>query len=104
MKCRFHASRLNPGGLFCCFGFQLLQCYPNPVSANINLEFASSQPEQLVFNLVNTLGQTVRHSRFLLPQGSTTQSIPVHDLPAGAYWLHLAAEHSLLTKQVFIQR
>lgn len=86
-------------------GFQLLHLFPNPVSAGfINLEFASDHVEQLVYTLVNTLGQAVQRSSFLLPQGQSTLTIPVNDLAPGAYWLQMVGEHSIMTRQVIITR
>ncbi len=71
---------------------EYLSVWPNPASVQINFSFAPPQELALAGPLRATLldatGRTVREE--LLPVGGTVFSLPVVELPAGAYHLHLS--------------
>ena len=83
--------------------YQLHRIYPNPASATtITIDMEVDKAENLVFTLVNALGQPVRKIPRFLAEGRQAQEFPVNHLPPGAYWLKITNGKELITRLVYI--
>jgi opacity protein-like surface antigen len=65
----------------------LADVYPNPTTAACRVQLPSGQPAS--YRLADALGRTVRAATRLAPAADGTASLPLADLPAGTYLLHL---------------
>jgi opacity protein-like surface antigen len=65
----------------------LADVYPNPTTAACRVQLPSVQPAS--YRLADALGRTVRAATRLAPAADGTASLPLADLPAGTYLLHL---------------
>jgi uncharacterized delta-60 repeat protein len=78
--------------------------YPNPAHGG----FAVTMPgitgaNAVQAELINTLGQVVRHQSAALPASGTNFSISTTELATGVYVLRLQAGNTTLTKRVVVQ-
>ncbi len=67
-----------------------IRIFPNPTRAVLNLEIQEITSDKGYFELYNNLGQLVRPASPLrVHTGTSTQTIDVHTLPPGIYWLRI---------------
>lgn len=84
---------------------EYLNVWPNPASDRINFSF--TPPAELTPSgalravLLDATGRTVREE--FLPAGGTVFSLPAHELPAGAYHLHLSDGRKWLAGRTVIK-
>lgn len=65
----------------------LADVYPNPTTAACRVQLPSVQPAS--YHLTDALGRTVRATTRLAPAADGLATLPLADLPAGIYLLHL---------------
>ena len=65
----------------------LADVYPNPTTAACRVQLPSGQPAS--YQLTDVLGRAVRAATRLVPAADGTATLPLADLPAGTYLLHL---------------
>lgn len=65
----------------------LADVYPNPTTAACRVQLPSVQPAN--YHLTDALGRTVRATTRLAPAADGLATLPLADLPAGIYLLHL---------------
>lgn len=65
----------------------LADVYPNPTTAACRVQLPSVQTAS--YRLADALGRTVRAATRLAPAADGTATLPLADLPAGTYLLHL---------------
>jgi opacity protein-like surface antigen len=65
----------------------LADVYPNPTTAACRVQLPSVQPAS--YRLTDALGRTMRATTRLAPAADGTATLPLADLPAGVYLLHL---------------
>lgn len=61
--------------------------FPNPVTDVLQIQLNRTYDKMNV-SVINAAGQTIKQLSVISPSGQTI-SVPVHDLPAGQYWLRL---------------
>lgn len=66
----------------------LADVYPNPTTATCRVQLPGPLPAS--YHLTDALGRTVRAATRLAPAADGTATLPLADLPAGLYLLHLA--------------
>lgn len=76
--------------------------YPNPTRGLFILEYSSSTPEQLNYQLLTTLGQVVQNSRLSYNSGQQQFRLDLSDQPDGVYYLQLTSEDQrfILTERI----
>lgn len=72
--------------------------FPNPAADRIRVEVRNIRP--IAWQLMNIHGQQVDDGTF----SSSAQTIPVHHLPAGNYFLRLETDQGVTMKRFFINR
>ncbi|HET9502936.1 MAG TPA: T9SS type A sorting domain-containing protein [Hymenobacter sp.] len=65
----------------------LADVYPNPTTAACRVQLPGLQPAS--YRLTDALGRAVRATTRLAPAADGTATLPLADLPAGTYLLHL---------------
>jgi opacity protein-like surface antigen len=65
----------------------LADVYPNPTTAACRVQLPGPQPAS--YRLTDALGRTVRATTRLAPAADGTATLPLADLPASTYLLHL---------------
>ena len=65
----------------------LADVYPNPAAATCRVQLPSAQPAS--YQLTDVLGRAVRPATRLAPAADGLATLPLADLPAGIYLLHL---------------
>ena len=82
---------------------QAIQVFPNPSNGQVNVRIDLGQVEtQLNFNLLNTLGQSLKQWRVGSIQNDNI-SLDLTDVPAGAYWLQINDGATQISKRIIIQ-
>ena len=80
-----------------------LNVYPNPASTNLNVQFAMDTDSDVIVNMYNILGNTVKSvSLGNLSSDLYTENIDVTDLSSGLYILSVQSGSSTMTKKVHI--
>ena len=74
--------------------------FPNPASTLLTVSFARLPAVNTTLNLLNAQGQIVLGK----PVGQTNEVLPISQLPAGLYFLHIQNEAGSQTKKVLITR
>ncbi len=82
---------------------RLMDAYPNPTRTTTLIPLVVTQDQELVLELTNTLGQTVR----MLRQGATQagyHEIPLQrqGLPSGVYFYRLTTDQLMVSKRLII--
>ncbi len=84
--------------------FRLHALYPTPVSNGLfTLDLEAEKGELMEFNLVNTLGQSVREIQRFIPPGRQTYEFPADQLSAGLYWLRITNGRAVTTRPVAVE-
>lgn len=63
--------------------------YPNPVSANAQIEISLLKKSIIRVNIMNLVGQTVLHEEMMLPAGTSKVHLNTDGIPPGLYHLQL---------------
>jgi hypothetical protein len=83
---------------------ELVGIYPNPTHGSFTVTVpAVAGATQVQAELVNTLGQVVRHQLAALPAGGTSFNVSTTELAAGVYMLRLQAGDTTLAKRLVVQ-
>ncbi len=61
--------------------------YPNPVQANLNLNFNSDEMQRIQIKIVNAAGKIVSTRQYNVAAGTSTNSINISSLSKGVYYL-----------------
>ena len=64
-----------------------LTVYPNPAATALKVNLSLQRPENISFEVVNNLGQTVLTSQSDMPEGKTVKNIDIQNLEGGIYYL-----------------
>jgi hypothetical protein len=83
---------------------EAVSVHPNPAHSSFAVTLPGIAGAKVVqAELVNTLGQVVRHQSAALPASGTSFRVPTAELAAGVYVLRLQAGNTTLTKRVVVQ-
>jgi hypothetical protein len=63
--------------------------FPNPASSHTTLELSLEEPDDVVIDVVNTLGQQVFVQKLKMNTGINTVEIPVETLTTGMYYVSI---------------
>lgn len=81
-----------------------LKAFPNPVNAEIQLSFVSLTSGQLLIEIHDALGRTIKASQLQVVQDQKTQwQMSSHDLPNGMYTVVLSTADRLETLPLIVQ-
>jgi Secretion system C-terminal sorting domain len=108
---RFENSGLTTYGSFLTLGIRratgleaAAQLYPNPTAGNATLRLSGLPTQETIpADVVNQLGQVVRHFTLRPMQGTVQQALPLADLPAGVYTVRLNTSLGTVAKRVVKQ-
>lgn len=78
--------------------------YPNPTAGPFTVELNLPVPGTIVFDLLNMMGETVRHETIATNGGLLIHSFDGGQLPAGAYTLRVRADGQVGYAKVAVQR
>ena len=93
------STRLNTTGSLS------LSVYPNPANEVINLSFGLVNAQNASVMLTDLTGRTVFETGYdQLISGMNNLSVPVADLPAGMYLVHLQSIDGNITRKVIVAR
>ncbi len=79
-----------------------LRLWPNPAKGTINLSFASSVRQEVVFSFVNFLGQVMMSETMDVNKGMNSRSIDIDQIAGGSYLMEVKSAKDMLTKVVVI--
>ncbi len=81
--------------------FEIKTCsiYPNPTSDILNISIGNWKSNNIKFELIDILGQTVYRGNIVLTSGIASEQIDISNLNAGMYLLKLSDE-----KQSFVRK
>ncbi|MBK9985113.1 MAG: T9SS type A sorting domain-containing protein [Saprospiraceae bacterium] len=79
-----------------------LKLWPNPAKGTVNLSFASSVKQEVVFSFVNFLGQVMMSERMDVQKGMNSRTIDIDQIAGGSYLMEVKSEKEMLTKVVVI--
>lgn len=85
-------------------GFALAQSYPNPASSTIDIPFTLPHMATITITLVDQNGKVVKTSSGKYPEGSSSLSIDVRDLPSGSYLYVLSTDEVRLARRLTVAR
>lgn len=78
--------------------------HPNPAHGSFTVTMPGVRGANVVqVELVNTLGQVIRHQATALPANGASFTVPTTELATGVYLLRLQAGDTALTKRVVVQ-
>lgn len=78
--------------------------FPNPASENIQINYELADNSDVTFQVVNTLGQTVRETQMGdMAAGNYTTSVSVADLEAGVYFIRMNTTEGIIVRQVIVE-
>ena len=63
--------------------------YPNPVTANANMEVTLTEKSFIEINIMNLVGQIILHEEMILQAGTTKVQLNTGGIPSGLYHLQL---------------
>ena len=76
--------------------------FPNPTFNNTSVSLNLVESNQVMIELVNTLGQKVFIQEYAMSAGSNTVNLSVEDLNAGVYYLNVRVDDKLMTEKLNI--
>ena len=79
-----------------------ISVFPNPAFNNTSLSLDLIESNQVIIELVNTLGQKVFIQEYAMIAGSNTVDLLVEDLNAGVYYLNVRVDNKLITEKLNI--
>ncbi len=81
-----------------------IKLFPNPVQDLLHLEILETKSTKGQVEVYNNLGQLVRPANPLqIHAGTSTQSIDVHSLHSGIYWLRIQLDDQFTTRKFIIE-
>jgi len=83
----------------------IISIYPNPVKDYLSLDIRSKFNDQVTIEIFNTIGNNIFKSSYKNSSNIQTLSIPVKDLPDGAYFIKMIEKDQLIdTRKVLVLR
>ena len=79
-----------------------ISIFPNPTFNNTSASFNLSESNEVIIELVNTLGQKVFTKEYEMAAGSNTVDLSVEALNAGIYYLNIIVDDKLMTEKLNI--
>ena len=79
-----------------------ISVFPNPTFNNTSVSLNLIESNQVMIELVNTLGQKVFIKEYEMAAGSNTIDLSVEDLNAGVYYLNIRVDDKLITEKLNI--
>ena len=79
-----------------------ISVFPNPTFNNTSVSLNLVESNQVMIELVNTLGQKVFIQEYAMSAGSNTVDLSVEDLNAGVYYLNVRVDDKLMTEKLNI--
>ena len=81
-----------------------LTVYPNPAATVLKVNLSLQRPENISFEVVNNLGQTVLTFQSDMPEGKTVKNIDIQNLEGGMYYLIVKGKTDNLQKAFSVLR
>ncbi len=79
-----------------------ISVFPNPTFNNTSLSLNLIESNQVIIELVNTIGQKVFIQEYSMTAGSNTVDLSVEALNAGVYYLNIRFDDKLMTEKLNI--
>ena len=79
-----------------------ISVFPNPTYNNTSVSLNLVESNQVMIELVNTLGQKVFIQEYAMSAGSNTVDLSVETLNAGMYYLNITVDDKLMTEKLNI--
>lgn len=70
--------------------------FPNPADQQLTVQIQSQYEERAVLSILNTNGEALRQISITIDPGQNAFELPLHDLPAGIYFLQINGTNLLL--------
>jgi hypothetical protein len=80
-----------------------LNIFPNPAKNNFNLSFVNENSEAVSFEIINTLGQTIKKENLVSTKGTINQPIDISNIETGVYFVKVNVGARTSTKKLTIQ-
>jgi len=82
----------------------LLNVYPNPAKAEINITFTQKKSAKAEITLFNMQGQNVKSVSVGSKSGSNTVSLNIEELPEGIYFVRCATNEGIQNHKLIIEK
>lgn len=79
-----------------------LAVHPNPTKGAISITMTTSQPENVILEVLRTNGQLIKSYSLNLVEGSNQHNIDLGDLPVGTYWVKVKGDVMNRTERVVV--
>jgi hypothetical protein len=80
-----------------------ISIFPNPAGDYIHLVYEAKVSENMRVTLLDNTGRWLRTFNWNVAAGNHRKTLPLSDLPAGAYTLRFANEQSSMTKMIIVE-
>jgi hypothetical protein len=80
-----------------------LNIFPNPAKTNFSISFTNENAEASSYELINTIGQTVRKENLGSQKGNVNYNINISDVEAGVYFVKITSGTNVSVKKLTIQ-
>lgn len=77
--------------------------YPNPAKDNINLNFVNENAENVSYQIINVIGQTVREQNIPSAKGETLYNVNLNGMESGIYFIKLTVGNKTAVNKITVQ-
>ncbi|MBK7666762.1 MAG: T9SS type A sorting domain-containing protein [Sphingobacteriaceae bacterium] len=77
--------------------------YPNPAKDNINLNFVNENAENVSYQIINVIGQTVREQNIPSAKGETLYNVSLSGIESGIYFIKLSVGNKTAVNKITVQ-
>ena len=81
-----------------------LQLFPNPVQDQLTVRFNIPAMEDVILQVTDLQGRTMRQEQFRAVQGNLETKIDVYSYPAGIYFMHMMTPSGKITKKFMVNK
>lgn len=77
--------------------------YPNPAKDNINISFTNENAENVSYQIVNVIGQTIRTQNIPATKGETLYNVNLNGIESGIYFIKLSVGNKSSVTKITVQ-
>lgn len=77
--------------------------YPNPAKDNINVSFVNENAENVSYQIVNVIGQTIRTQNIPAVKGETLYNVNLNGIESGVYFIKLGVGNKTSVTKITVQ-
>lgn len=77
--------------------------YPNPAKDNVNISFTNENAENVSYQIVNVIGQTIRTQNIPATKGETLYNVNLNSIESGIYFIKLSVGNKSSVTKITVQ-